>query len=703
MLILAILAAGPPCPTPYRLALPGTAWVRSGDGAQGTGWVADSRKRLLVTSCHAVADADAVEAVFYPGTTDRAELLVSLPGLRKKGLAVRGKVLRRDAGLDLALVELGSLPAGARELALSPTSPSVGERLHLVGCRHDLPVLWAHAGGEMRGVRRLPDGYPASGRDYGKAARLMQTSIPINQGDSGGPLVNARGQVVGVAAAVAPEAGGGGLFVSLADIAAFLKRVAPRPAAGGVIEKAMRATVLIASPGRPAFAGVVVGPGLVVTTAEAAAREKTVPVTFLRAGVFERDWYRANADVLRKKGLLVTGTVAASDEKSGLVLLSVAKMPAGVEPMKLGDMPGVGGALHVISHPARLERHWLYAAASVRGGDLILQAPCLDGEAGGPVFDAAGRLVGILSGKVGPQAQVVHAAPASALARLKKPEGIAWGRRLLEAREWARAREAFLTLLPSPERAAGVARSWRGEGHIDRALNTRDVPSVERAACLLERGEARKAVALLADAKEDAPALALRSLARRRLGDIKGADADAADAVWHGPTSALAALAKGDPGRALALDDRLGEAFLLRGERHWHAGKRAESLADYGRALDERPWDARALWGKARAGDDLAGMLTAAERLPAEAALWRDIASLAMQRGLWRRAGESLGRAARYGQMAAALERLEHAPADVADPAAALAMAAAFLGEKPETWEAARRLAAARRARLDDR
>jgi hypothetical protein len=52
--------------------------------------------------------------------------------------------------------------------------------------------------------------------------------------------------------------------------------------------------------------------------------------------------------------------------------------------------------------------------------------------------------------------------------------------------------------------------------------------------------------------------------------------------------------------------------------------------------------------------------------------------------------------------MTAALERLEHAPADPADPDAALAMARAFLGEKPATWEAARRLAASRRARLWD-
>jgi S1-C subfamily serine protease len=696
ILALLLLAAGPP-----RMA--GLAWVRAGAGGQGSGWVVDARKRWLVTAAHTVADADGAEAIFPAAGAVREEVLIALPALRESGFAVRGKVIRRDAGLDLALVELESLLAGVCDLPLSPVSAAVGERLSLVGCRHDLPILWANAAGEVRGTRRLVKGYDTGGRAYGKAARLLQTGIPINQGDSGGPLLNSRGEVVGVAAAVAPEAGGGGLFVSLEDLAAFLKKPAPRPAAEGVIEKALRSTVLIQSPGRPPFAGVIVGPGKVVTTSEAVAREKAVPVTFHRPGVTDRGWYRSNADVLRAKGLLASGTVAAIDEATGLVLLSVPRLPKGVEPMPLGDTPAAGAALHLISHPARMERHWLYATAVVRGGGLILQAPCLDGEAGGPVFDAEGRLVAILSGKVGPQQQVVHAIPASALARLKQPEGLAWGERLLEARQWPAAREVFLESPPSPRRQEGIARSWRGQGYIDRALNVRDVPAVERAACYLERGEARRAWALLEGAKDDPMALALRSLAHRRLGDVKRADADAADAVWHGPRLALAALARGDVDRALALDEHLAEAYVLRGQRHWDAGRRAESLADFTRAVEVGPWDVRAVWGKSRAAEDLAGLLAAAERIPGEAELWLDVATVAMKQGRWPRAGEALERAERYGRRAAALERLEQAPADVADPDAALAVASALLAERPATWEAARRLAAKQRARLEER
>jgi S1-C subfamily serine protease len=734
---LIVRAAGPPAPVGvYARTLRCTAWVRAGDGAVGTGWVLRvSGKPRLVTACHVVGGADAVEAVFCPGVFDRAKLLAILPRLRREGFVVRGKVVRRDERRDLALIELEKLPAGIGGLAVAGRAAAVGERLHLVGCRHDVPSLWAHGGGEARGTRRLKDGYAAAGKTYGKGALLLQTAVPINQGDSGGPLVNAACEVVGVAAAVAPEAGDGGLFVSLEELAAFLSSPRPLiPHPPSLVLSGMRATVLIQSPGRPAFAGVVIDRkrGLIVTTAEAVAKEKAVPVTFWREGVTERAWYLGNAALLRKKGLLVNGTVAARDEKSGLVLLSVPSMPEGVEEMVIGGRPEVGEALHLMSHPARMETHWLYAAASLRQGSsegLIIQAPCLRGEGGGPVFDAAGRLVGVLSGRVGPQAQAVYVVPASEIRRLKKPEGIAWAERLLEAREWGRARKAFAALPASPASLAWVARTWREQGHIDRALAfAHRAVSIkgehagalcERAFCWLERGEMRQAVAdatrALALEPKNALAFALRSLASARLGQKEKAREDAEEATWHGPRLALAWLARGDPARALTVDGRLGLAYRMRADQHWERADRAAALADYERALAERPWDARALWGRGKARHDgIADLEAAVVRLPGEAELWLDLATARMKREHWRRAGEALARAALLGRVIGAMERIERVGDDVSDGDAAAAMALRLLRSLPEArplatrlkdgakWAELRRVAVALRARLEE-
>ena len=51
--------------------------------------------------------------------------------------------------------------------------------------------------------------------------------MPINEGDSGGPLVNERGEVVGVAAAVAWESHGAGLFIDVRHVRELLGVPAP--------------------------------------------------------------------------------------------------------------------------------------------------------------------------------------------------------------------------------------------------------------------------------------------------------------------------------------------------------------------------------------------------------------------------------------------------------------------------------------------
>src|SRR5262249_49626730 len=99
--------------------------------SQGTGFIVDREKRLMVTNKHVVADKDELHVMFPAHEaghvrSDRAYYL-------RKVEPIKGKVLDRDAGHDLALVELESVPPEAVELKLAMRSPEPGDKIHASG------------------------------------------------------------------------------------------------------------------------------------------------------------------------------------------------------------------------------------------------------------------------------------------------------------------------------------------------------------------------------------------------------------------------------------------------------------------------------------------------------------------------------------------------------------------------------------------
>ena len=83
-------------------------------------------------------------------------------------LRVRGRVLTRDPGVDLALVQLDSLPDGMEELPLAADAARPGDRVHVVGCRYDVDSLWAHSVSAVRQALTLKEGYFSGGKEFGK-------------------------------------------------------------------------------------------------------------------------------------------------------------------------------------------------------------------------------------------------------------------------------------------------------------------------------------------------------------------------------------------------------------------------------------------------------------------------------------------------------------------------------------------------------
>jgi serine protease Do len=111
---------------------------------------------------------------------------------------VDGRVVAFDRALDLALVEVPSLPADAAALALDdPRGVEVGDRVAAIG-HPEQGGLWTLTTGVISTLVADVGGV--------KGKNAFQTDTSINRGNSGGPLLDARGAIVGVNTSMARKA-----------------------------------------------------------------------------------------------------------------------------------------------------------------------------------------------------------------------------------------------------------------------------------------------------------------------------------------------------------------------------------------------------------------------------------------------------------------------------------------------------------------
>jgi S1-C subfamily serine protease len=139
----------------------------------GTGFFVGSAGQVL-TADHVVAGASSVTVKFQDGST------------------VPARVLGQDRSTDVAVLSVGSSPAGVRPLALGSTaSLVVGDTLAVIGN----PFGYNHSlsTGVVSAVDRTiqaPNGW--------LIPHALQTDAPINPGNSGGPVLDEQGSVVGI-------------------------------------------------------------------------------------------------------------------------------------------------------------------------------------------------------------------------------------------------------------------------------------------------------------------------------------------------------------------------------------------------------------------------------------------------------------------------------------------------------------------------
>ena len=189
--------SGPQLPdSPELFERPGTPDREAPRRGAGTGFLIDASGHIL-TNYHVIADASRIMVRLTDGRTLRAKRIGS------------------DPDTDIALIKIESPRPLPHAVLGDSETLRVGEWVLAIGN----PLAYEHT--VTVGVvsyigRQLFDG---------ALDRYIQTDAAINFGNSGGPLINARGEVIGINAAISSRASNIGFAVPISQASAILPQL----------------------------------------------------------------------------------------------------------------------------------------------------------------------------------------------------------------------------------------------------------------------------------------------------------------------------------------------------------------------------------------------------------------------------------------------------------------------------------------------
>ena len=211
----------------YKDSVGSVVWIqstRSKGLASGSGTLIDVERKLVLTNFHVVEDNPKATILFAEFKDGRpiAERKYYID--RAKRLGIAGKVVALDRSADLALIQLESLPEGAKAMPLAKVSPESGETIHSIGNAGSSGALWGYVRGTVRAVyRKKWQAKLGEGKVASFEAKIIEADSPTNPGDSGGPLLNDAGELIGVTQGGATNANAISYFVDITEVRELLK------------------------------------------------------------------------------------------------------------------------------------------------------------------------------------------------------------------------------------------------------------------------------------------------------------------------------------------------------------------------------------------------------------------------------------------------------------------------------------------------
>ncbi|MBO0819553.1 MAG: serine protease [Nocardiopsaceae bacterium] len=281
-----------------------TAVLRYDDEtAEGTGFVMDSRRALVLTNNHVIRHATSITATIVA-----------------TGKTYTARLVGADTAADIAVLRLDGRPRLPAAPAGDSSSTRLGDQVLVIGNQAGQGGAPTIAPGIINSLDRT---IVATNGDAGFSETLrgmLQTSAQVEPGDSGGPLANADGQVIGVDTAAATGATTAGFAIPVDSALAAARRIASgRPGPGIAL-------------GTGAFLGILVSTGQITPQSQPQSSLTNHGVSLTPQG---GDPIRAFAGPKRARGLPGRGA-GTGDEGSCLGIESEAAVPDRVAPVRSG-------------------------------------------------------------------------------------------------------------------------------------------------------------------------------------------------------------------------------------------------------------------------------------------------------------------------------------------------------------------------------
>jgi len=219
----------------YAAASPAVTSIRTNRG-EGTGFLIDKQRGMLVTNAHVVGTATHVLVRFG-----------------QDGDAIDGDVLGIDSSSDLAVVSIDPerVPRGTKELRFADSrAVEVGDLVVAIGNPFGLDRTATE--GIVSGLGRSiqsPNGFAIDD--------VIQTDAPINPGNSGGPLLDDAAHVIGVNSQIATAGVARNIGIDFAVPSNTVRQIVPQLERGEAIRRPwLGVTTTPASPTHPDGAAV---------------------------------------------------------------------------------------------------------------------------------------------------------------------------------------------------------------------------------------------------------------------------------------------------------------------------------------------------------------------------------------------------------------------------------------------------------------